>query len=339
MISSTKLSVDEAADLLKVNSVTVYRSIRNGSLPAIRSGKSYTIILNDLIEYINSAKSLRRNHGRVTTKKAKPFLKWAGGKRQLVEKLSERIPNEISGTYYEPFLGGGALYFYLQPKKAKLSDSNAELINVYQVVRDNVESLIDHLAVHRNNEKYYYDTRAVDPDSLDTIERASRTIFLNRTCFNGLYRVNRKGFFNVPYGKKKGDFTFDAENLRLASSSLANADIYVQDYKDSLKGVRKNDFVYLDPPYYPVGGFSDFQRYTKECFSEHDHDDLFGIFDRLSNRDVSIIQSNSNTDFIKDKYGKYQIEVIDAKRLISSKAESRNSKDVIIYSSSLYANK
>lgn len=336
MISSTRLSVDEAAELLRVNPITIYRSIREGSLPAERAGKSYMIVLSDLFDFIN-----RRGNKKVDRekKKAKPFLKWAGGKRQLVDKLSERIPNEIKGTYYEPFLGGGALYFHLLPSNAKLSDLNAELINTYQVVRDHVEKLIEHLEVHENTEEYYYKIRAFNPDSLNKIERASRTIYLNKACFNGLFRVNQKGIFNVPYGKKKGELTFDAVNLRLASEALANADIFVQDYKESLKEVKKNDFVYLDPPYYPVGGFADFQRYTKECFSETDHNDLFDVFDLLSNRKVSVIQSNSNSDYIKNKYKKYEIEIIDARRLISSKAESRNSKDVIIYSSSLYANK
>jgi DNA adenine methylase len=328
MIGSQKVTVEEASALLKVNPVTVYRNIKNGKLNAEKNGKTYSILLGDLVDFTGSKK---HTSFEPQEKKAKPFLKWAGGKRQQVNVLSEKLPSEIKGTYHEPFLGGGAFFFHLQPRQAKLSDSNEELVNTYKVVRDRVEDLIDTLSVHKNDEKYYYKIRSTDPASLDSVKRASRTIYLNRTCFNGLYRVNKKGVFNVPFGKKKGIFTFDAQNLRLASKVLSNAEVYLQDYRESLKGIRKNDVVYLDPPYYPLGGFADFQRYTKECFSENDHDELFDLFKKIADRGITIVQSNSNSNYIHNKYSEFHIDVIDAKRLISSNSATRNSKDVIIY--------
>ncbi len=328
MISSALITVEEAADLLKVNTITVYRNIKNGTLKAKKNGKTYSIVLEDLVNFIN-VKNMKSSQ--TTSRKAKPFLKWAGGKRQQVDLLSEQIPVVINGTYHEPFLGGGALFFHLQPQKAKLSDSNSELINAYTVVRDSVDDLIDSLSIHKNNEDYYYETRSINPLDLDPIKRASRTIYLNKTCFNGLYRVNKKGIFNVPFGKKKGEFTYDTANLRLASEALKNVELTVSDYKESLKGIKKQDVVYIDPPYYPVGGFADFQRYTKECFSEHDHDQLFNLFKKISDRGVTIIQSNSNSKYILDKYSEFHMDIIDAKRLISSNSATRNSKDVIIY--------
>lgn len=328
MIGSQKITVEEAATLLKINPITVYRNIKSGKINAEKNGKTYSILLSDLVDFISNKKHLPLESYQ---KKAKPFLKWAGGKRQQVDVLSEKLPSEIKGIYHEPFLGGGALFFHLQPAKAKLSDSNEELVNAYKVVRDRVEDLIETLSVHKNDEKYYYKIRSIDPTSLDSVKRASRTIYLNRTCFNGLYRVNRKGEFNVPFGKKKGDFTFDIQNLRLASQALSNVDIFLQDFRESLIGVGKNDVVYIDPPYYPLGGFADFQRYTKECFSENDHNELFDLFKRIADRGIVIVQSNSNSSYIHNKYSDFRIDVIDAKRLISSNAATRNSKDVIIY--------
>ena len=338
MISDKALSVEEASELLNVNLVTTYRYIRSGVLQAEKSGRSYSVRLADLILYINQKNGLSpRNKGIVTSqRKAKPFLKWAGGKRQMADYLAKWTPTDI-GTYHEPFLGGGALFFHLQPEKARLSDTNEDLINVYKVVRDRVEDLVESLSVHKNTEEYYYEMRSVPPEKLDEVRRASRMVYLNKTCFNGLYRVNKRGEFNVPFGKKTGEFTVDAENLRLASVALANAEIHIQDYKDALKGVRGKDFVFLDPPYYPLGGFSDFQRYTKECFHENDHDELFDQFQKLAHRGVRVMQSNSNADYIRKKYIEFPIEVIKTRRLISSKASTRSGEDIVIFSPSLYA--
>lgn len=339
MISNKVLSVEETAELLNVNLVTTYRYIRSGVLKAEKKGRSYSVKLADLISYINykNGAPSRKKEVVMPIRKAKPFLKWAGGKRQMADYLAKWIPLNM-GTYHEPFLGGGALFFHLQPEKACLSDTNADLINVYKVVRDRVEDLIDSLSVHKNTEDYYYEMRSVVPEKLDIIKRASRTIYLNKTCFNGLYRVNKRGEFNVPFGKKTGEFTIDAENLRLASLALQNAEIHTKDYKDALKNVRSKDFVFLDPPYYPLGGFSDFQRYTKECFDESDHNELFDQFQKLARRGIKVMQSNSNADYIQKKYSEFPIEVIKTRRLISSKASTRSGEDVVIFSPSLYAN-
>ena len=210
----------------------------------------------------------------------KPFLKWAGGKTQLIPELSKYIPSGFN-KYIEPFIGGGAFFFYLNPGKAIISDSNEELINTYKAVRDNVEYIIEILDIYKNEEPFFYEIRALNLNKLSEIERAARLIYLNKTCFNGLYRVNKKGQFNVPYGKRNGEF-LNKETLRNSSEFLQNAKILHSDYLASLnKNAIKGDFIFLDPPYYPVGKYSDFKRYTKEFFYHDDHVTLKEEFDRL----------------------------------------------------------
>lgn len=224
----------------------------------------------------------------------KPFLKWAGGKSQLLPSLLKHFPKGFN-TYFEPFLGGGALFFKLLPPNAVLSDSNEELINCYTVVRDNVEKLLHDLSRHINSEDYYLSMREVNPVTLSDVERASRLIFLNKTCFNGLYRVNKAGKFNVPYGRNPSAKICDPVNLRSCSEALRNAKIISQDYSDVIRRYsRKGDFVYFDPPYYPVSKYSDFKRFTSEFFYDADQKRLADLIHEITDRGVYVILSNSD---------------------------------------------
>ena len=260
----------------------------------------------------------------------RPILKWAGGKVQLLDVLLPHVPRRYN-TYIEPFLGGGALFFSLLPERAIVADSNPELINFYCVVVQDVESLIERLATMTNDEATFYAMRASDPASLSPVERAVRTIYLNRTCYNGLYRVNRKGQFNVPFGHYKNPILCDASNLRAASFALQRATILRADYKDILhQHAQPGDFVYLDPPYLPVSTYSDFKRYTKEQFYEEDHRDLALEVARLHELGCYVLLTNSNHPLAHELYSQYQIEVHRTRRNISKAASKRTGEDVIV---------
>lgn len=187
----------------------------------------------------------------VAGRQARPFVKWAGGKGQLLDELLKRAPTTF-GRYYEPFVGGGALFFALQPKRAVLADKNQELANAYLVVRDNVEELVISLRQHRNHRDYYYRLRSLNPLELTSLERASRFIYLNKTCYNGLWRVNRRGHFNVPFGRYKDPKICDADNLRAVSAALQGVEIRCSDFEEALQTATGGDLVYLDPPYHPL---------------------------------------------------------------------------------------
>ena len=262
---------------------------------------------------------------------AKPFLKWAGGKTQLVPYLINHIPEHYN-KYIEPFLGGGSFFFQLKPKTAILSDSNAELINTYKSVRDNPKKLIKLLSKYENNEKEYYEIRELDPLQMDEIERAARLLYLNKTCYNGLYRVNKIGEFNVPYGKREGQKFFDPDLIFESSKLLQNAELQTGDYLIVLQCYAKNgDFVFLDPPYHPIGGYGDFNRYTKDFFVEDDHIELRNEFNRIVKLGCNVILTNSNTDFVNALYKGYEKEIIATKRLISCDAKTRTGEDVIYF--------
>lgn len=259
----------------------------------------------------------------------KPFLKWAGGKTQLIPELVKYIPKRIN-KYIEPFIGGGAFYFFLNPEKAIISDLNEELVITYISIRDNVEEIIDILTGYKNSEENYYKIRALKPNSLSNAERAARLIYLNKTCFNGLYRVNKKGEFNVPYGKRSGEF-LDPEQLRDSSEFLQNTKILHADYLSVLKEyARTGDFVFLDPPYYPVGKYSDFKRYTKEFFYHDNHVALKEEFDRLVELGCNVLLTNSDHPVILELYQDYDIKIIETRRLISRNPNTRNGKDIIV---------
>ncbi|MGE4513185.1 MAG: DNA adenine methylase [Chryseobacterium sp.] len=236
----------------------------------------------------------------------KPFLKWAGGKTQLLTELHKYVPNNFN-KYIEPFIGGGAMFFSLNPRESIIADSNEELVITYKQVKEAVESIIEHLKTFEHNEDFYYNIRSIDPKELEDSYRAARLIYLNKTCFNGLYRVNKKGQFNVPYGKGNGSF-LNEEVLRNASEFLADTTIIKGDYLDVLtKFATEGDFIFLDPPYYPVGKYSDFKRYTKELFYHEDQVQLKQEFERLVNMGCKVVLTNSNHEVILDLYSDHKI--------------------------------
>lgn len=272
----------------------------------------------------------KRQIADATKTSGKPILKWAGGKTQLLRRLTERMPPKY-GKYIEPFFGGGALYYALQPSNAVVADSNPELITLYKAVAMNVKGVIACLKKHTNTEKEYYKIRSQDWIQLSPEEAAARTIYLNRTCFNGLYRVNRKGQFNTPFGHYKNPRILDEENLFAAASLLQKTSIICGDYKDVLREHAKSgDFVFLDPPYLPISEYSDFKRYTREQFYEEDHKDLAAEINRLHNLGCYVILTNSNHPLVHELYGKFKMDVVNTKRHISCNGNGRKGEDVIV---------
>lgn len=255
----------------------------------------------------------------------RPFLKWAGGKGQLIPQYSEFFPSSFQ-TYYEPFLGGGAIFFHLSPRirRAVLNDINPELVNVYRCIRDRVDDVINHLALHRQShaKDYYYKMRSLV--SACPVERAARFIYLNKTCFNGLYRENSQGQFNVPIGRYKNPGIFDPSLLYAASEALQNAQITVDPFEAVLNtAYSSQDFVYFDPPYYPISPTSNFTGYNRYAFTEADQIQLRDTFRILAHRGVKVMLSNSDCAFIRDLYQEFNIHTISATRLINCNAKRR----------------
>lgn len=258
-----------------------------------------------------------------------PVVKWVGGKRQLLSEIKKYVPLKYS-TYYEPFIGGGALLFDLQPQKAVVNDVNNELINLYTVIRDNVDKLIEDLSNHKNESAYYYQIRSLDRDNafyktLSDVQRASRVHYLNKTCYNGLFRVNQAGQFNTPFGSYKKPNIVNEITIRAVSRYLNEAKITLMntDYADSLKGIRKGSFVYFDPPYDPISSSSNFTGYASGGFDKEEQFRLKTVCDMLNKRGIKFLLSNSATPFIMDIYKDYNIEIIKAKRTINSQADKR----------------
>ncbi|WP_216831012.1 Dam family site-specific DNA-(adenine-N6)-methyltransferase [Alkalihalobacterium elongatum] len=262
--------------------------------------------------------------------KPRPVLKWAGGKTQMIDILVSNMPKQFN-KYIEPFIGGGALFFELSPENAIISDANPELINLYKVIADDVNELIEKLKEMKNDEEYYYKVRAINPDTLTNVEKAARTLYLNRTCYNGLYRVNKKGEFNVPFGRYKNPRICDEDNLQAVSRLLKRATIIHGDYKEVLREYAEpNDFIFLDPPYLPISQYSDFKRYTKEQFHEADQNDLAEEVKRLRNLSCNVLLTNSNHPLVHELYNEFEISVHQTKRNISSKASKRTGEDVLV---------
>ena len=261
---------------------------------------------------------------------AKPILKWAGGKTQMLGELIPKVPASY-GRYIEPFLGGGAMFFALQPENAVVADSNPELINMYRQVASHVEDVIKYLRSYENTSEMFYAVRSLEWTALPKAEAAARTIYLNRTCFNGLYRVNKQGRFNVPFGRYKNPKICDEEGLRAASQVLKKAEILCGDYILVLEHyAQPGDFVFLDPPYLPISEYSDFKRYTKEQFYEEDHVELAKMVMTLHERGCHIILTNSNHPLVHELYAPFTIEVIQTKRHISCNGSTRKGEDVIV---------
>ena len=267
-----------------------------------------------------------------------PVVKWVGGKRQIIDEIIKYVPDSFS-TYYEPFLGGGAVLFELQPKKAVVNDVNEELMNIYEVIKDNVDELIEGLKRHKikNDKAYFYEIRELDRNReqynlLTPVERASRIIYLNKTCYNGLFRVNKSGEFNAPFGNYKNPNIVNETTLRAVSAYFNKAKIRFtcQDFEDALKWSRKGAFVYLDPPYDPVSETASFTGYDKGGFDRNEQIRLKKTCDKLNKKGIKFLLSNSATDFIMDLYQDYKIEVIQAKRAINSKADRRGNVDEVL---------
>jgi DNA adenine methylase len=269
------------------------------------------------------------------------FLRWVGGKTQLLPELLARIPAKFD-AYYEPFLSGGALFFAMwntgrmTGAAAHLSDANGELVNAWNAVRSEPGRLCDELArlQRHTSESDFYAMRAVDPDTLDVISRAARFIYLNKTCFNGLYRVNRAGKFNAPWGHREHVHTCDKENILACSAALAGASIDADDYASACHMAKRGDFVYVDPPYVPRSATASFVGYTHGGFGEQQHRELAATFARLAARGVHVLLSNSDTPLVRELYeGKgYRFEIVPARRVINCKGAKRGAVNEVLVS-------
>ena len=256
----------------------------------------------------------------------RPFLKWVGGKTQLLPHLLSRVPSDFS-KYFEPFIGGGALFLALQPPKAIISDINDELINTYTVVRDTPEELIRALRRHQYDADYYYKIRDVDRKASysqwSPTRRAARTIYLNKSCFNGLYRVNSQGHFNTPFGRYVNPTICDAENLRACSKALESVTIKHSSFLTVADSAKPRDFVYFDPPYVPLSNTSNFTGYSSGGFEMKLQEELFELCVALDTKGVKFMLSNSSAPYVLERYSKFNLQLVNATRAINSVASKR----------------
>lgn len=270
--------------------------------------------------------------------KGKPFVKWAGGKRQIMPEIKKYVPENYD-TFYEPFVGGGAVFFELAPRKAVINDYNSELMNVFECIKDEVkfDKMCTELNHHEANhsEEYYYQVRNIDRDpkkynKLADYKKAARTIYLNKACFNGLYRVNSKNEFNVPFGKKEKVNTYEGQNLGVVHCILNFNDIKLlsTDFEEAVKDAKKGDFVYLDPPY--DSDTSTFNDYTENGFNKDEQRRLALLFKELSDRGCYVMLSNHNTILVNELYKDYNIHVIEAKRNINANGKKRGKVEEVI---------
>lgn len=267
---------------------------------------------------------------------AQPFLKWAGGKRQLLPDIDKYRPRQAD-TYFEPFVGAGAVLFHLKPSRAVINDVNAQLINAYDMIKHQVDALVEDLKRHRNEKDYFYELRDADRqpgfEEWSSVRKASRIIYLNKTCFNGLFRVNSQGHFNVPFGKYKNPQIVNETVLRAVSRYLNENEVRIlepQDFVQAVRPAKKGDFVYFDPPYDPVTQTSSFTGYSLNGFRREDQVRLRDTFVDLDRRGCKILLSNSATDFIKELYQEYRIEIVSASRNINSVAAKRGKIDEVL---------
>lgn len=261
---------------------------------------------------------------------AQPFLKWAGGKRQLIKEINKLIPKKYN-KYYEPFLGGGALLFYLQPSRTVVNDSNADLINCYQVLRDNPDKLLEVIGEFENTKDFFYKTREMDRQpsyaELSPVIKAARIIYLNKTCFNGLFRVNKQGQFNAPFGNYKNPTLLDSAVAKAVHKYLQKNEVTILncDFEEAVSSARAGDFVYFDPPYDPISDTSSFTGYDLNGFSRSEQQRLKQVCDALTERGVAVLLSNSDTSFVRELYDEkyYTVHVVQARRNINSVGSRR----------------
>lgn len=263
-----------------------------------------------------------------TSAPARPFLQWVGGKREMISRFPGLVPS-FKGKYYEPFLGGGAMLFHLRPARAVLADNNAELITAYEAVRDEPDAVIHRLKQlkARHSSDLYYLVRSLDRDSdfarWSAADVAARLIYLNQTGFNGLYRVNRKGQFNVPLGSSLDRVICDPATIRAASRLLKGHRLSSCDFAEAVRTAGPGDFVFLDPPYVPAGGYADFTRYTKEQFSEDDQRRLADCYRAAADRGALVLLTNSDTPLVRELYADWHLHEISSSRNLNARAERR----------------
>lgn len=337
------LTIKDVAGYLQMSKEKVYKLAQQGKIPVSRIENQWRFRLEKVDAWLeaNEISTTIVTTPQVSTlqitKRAEPFLKWAGGKGQLLRQYEAFFPKEFN-DFFEPFVGGGAVFFHLfntgrlqERKKIFLIDSNEELINCYSVIKEDVEKLIRILNSPKfiSTEERFYKIRAEEPK--DRFERAARTIYLNKTCFNGLYRVNSKGKFNVPFGGYKNPLICNSRNLVAVSLALQNVEILYGDFDKCLDLVKKDDFIYFDPPYQPLNKTSSFTSYTKNPFGEKEQAKLNKVFRELDKIDCKVMLSNSDTSFIRKLYRNFRIEVVLAKRAINCKASGRGAiKELVI---------
>lgn len=265
---------------------------------------------------------------------ARPFLKWVGGKRQLLPVLRERMPSSY-GRYFEPFVGGGALFFNVRPGRcAVLGDANPRLVRTYRAIRDNVEAVIGALAEYRYDRDEYASARQIDPDALSDTGCAAWFIYVNKTGFNGLYRVNRAGRFNVPFGKYTNPTICDAENLRACSVALTGVDLRIGDFAETVADACAGDFVYFDPPYVPLSATSSFTSYAAGGFGPDAQRRLRDVAAGLLDSGVHVLLSNSSAGMVRELYGgkPFTVDEVDATRSVNCKAEKRGAiKELVMW--------
>lgn len=270
------------------------------------------------------------------TQELRPVVKWAGGKTQLLDEITSRLPEKYN-NYYEPFIGGGALLFKLQPKNAHINDVNEQLVNLYRQLQSNAASVIkevNKLDSMPCNKEFYFATRDVYNKKIESheldAECAGLFIWINKHCFNGLYRVNAKGLFNVPFNGKESGLSIIEDNLFGIGEYLSSVEITCGDFEDACKKAKKNDFVYFDSPYVPESITASFTSYTKDGFNKEDHERLAALFSKLSNKGVYVMLSNNDVPLVHDLYRGFNIIGVDANRAINSKGNARKGKEVII---------
>ena len=267
---------------------------------------------------------------------AAPVVKWGGGKRQLLPQILPLIPKRMS-AYCEPFLGGGAVLFALQPRRALVNDLNQDLITVYRVIKENADALIEHLSHHENTPEYFYRIRDLDRDkeayaAMSDVEKASRLLYLNKTCYNGLFRVNASGAFNSPYGHYRRPNIVNEQTIRGVSRYFNSCDItfFSGDFASVLEQVPKGGFVYLDPPYDPVSDTASFTGYNRGGFGREEQVRLKECCDALTARGVKFLLSNSATPFIRELYGSYRVSIVQARRAVNSVASRRGAIEEVL---------
>lgn len=265
----------------------------------------------------------------------KPFLRWAGGKTRSIPFLEKHLPPNVSSMhrYYEPFIGAGSLFFHIKPSKAILSDNNKDLIECYETVQKRPDAILTYLEQYLSNtcEEYYYKMREKYNTSKHSIARAALFIYLNKTCFNGIWRVNKKGEFNVPYGFKEPPALPSKEELRNVSISLSNVELIHSDYKEAVKNAKRDDFIYFDPPYLPINGTSCFTRYTRDRFTKDDHDELALLAKKLTSKGCYVLISNADGPYIRSLYeDDFNIFELEVTRWIRSDGKRYKVKEVAI---------